>query len=149
MDEANARAILEWHYDPPYDSYDPGGDDVEEAVRSFLDPKNAYYRIVEDGGDMVAYCCFGPDARVPGGDYSAAALDIGLGVRPDQTGRRRGHVFVEAVLAFAQGTFVAPRYRVTVARFNQRAQRVWERAGFSPVHSFRRSDGMPFVILEL
>lgn len=28
----------------------------------------------------MGYCCFGTDARVPGGDYSADALDIGLGM---------------------------------------------------------------------
>jgi GNAT superfamily N-acetyltransferase len=149
MDEARARAILTWHYEPPYEIYDPGGGDTAETLRSFLDPENAYYCTVGDEGDVVAYCCFGPDAQVPGGDYSRAAVDIGLGVRPDQTGHKRGHVFVDAVLAFARATFAAPRYRVTVARFNQRAQRVWEKTGFYTVQNFRRGDGMPFVVLEL
>lgn len=148
MNEASARAIPEWHYDAPYDLYNIAPDDVEKEIQCFLDPQNAYHTITDERGDLVAYCCFGPDGQVPGGDYSAAALDIGLGVRPDLTGQGRGLTYVNAILDFARRAFPPTAFRVTVAEFNQRARRVWEKAGFRPVQSFPRSgDGMPFVIL--
>ena len=114
----------------------------------FVDPVNAYHAIVDNGGQLVAYCCFGPDARVPGGDYDNPALDIGLGVHPDLSGQGLGGAFVDAVLRFAQQEFVPTEFRVTVAEFNERALRVWEKARFRPVQRFeRKQDGAPFVIL--
>jgi ribosomal-protein-alanine N-acetyltransferase len=148
MDEASARAVPEWRYDAPYDIYNINPDDVEKEMQLFLDPQNAYHTITDEHGDLVAYCCFGPDGQVPGGDYRAAALDIGLGVRPDLTGQGRGLTYVNAVLDFARRTFPPTAFRVTVAEFNKRALRVWKKAGFRPVQIFqRREDSLPFVIL--
>ena len=148
MDEASARATLEWRYDTPYDLYNIAPDDAEKEMQLLLDPQNAYYTITDEHGHLVAYCCFGLDGQVAGGDYSAAALDIGLGVRPDLTGQGRGLTYVNAVLDFARRTFPPTAFRVTVAEFNKRALRVWEKAGFRPVQTFQReTDGRPFVVL--
>jgi len=149
MDPASARAIATWRYDPPYEIYNVAPERIEEEVRALLDPQNAYYAMVDERGSLVADCCFGRDAQVPGGDYTSDALDIGLGVRPDQTGQGRGHTFVEAVVEFARRTYAPAAFRVTVAAFNRRALRVWERAGFRPVQEFARTpDGLPFVVLS-
>jgi ribosomal-protein-alanine N-acetyltransferase len=148
MDEASARAIVRWQYEPPYDLYNMDPGNVKEAVEALLDPRNHYFSMADEQGKMVAYCCFGPDAQVQGGDYGGSALDIGLGVRPDLTGKGQGLYYVEAVLDFARATFSATALRATVAAFNRRARRVWEKAGFRQVQTFQRSlDGREFVIL--
>jgi ribosomal-protein-alanine N-acetyltransferase len=148
MDEAGAREILTWHYEPPYDIYNADPEEVEPFVRSLLDPANAYHTITNEGGELVGYCCFGADARVPGGDYGADALDVGLGMRPDLTGQGRGHDFFAAIVDFAQCAFEPRALRVTVAAFNQRAIRVYKKAEFERVQEFQRSgDGVEFVIL--
>ena len=102
MDDASARTILSWRYEPPYDFYNLNPDDAEEAIRALMDPQNAYYTLSNQLGDLLAYCCFGADAQVRGGDYGVPALDIGLGVHPDLTGQGEGPAFVDAVLEFAQ-----------------------------------------------
>jgi RimJ/RimL family protein N-acetyltransferase len=149
LDEAGARAIMAWRYPPPYDFYDviaPPGDE-EVLVRFFVDPRNGYYR-VEEEGRLAAFCCFGHDAQVPGGDYTLPALDVGLGLRPGLCGRGQGQRFVEGVLDFARRQFSPPALRSTVATFNARALRVWERAGFVRVQAFpSAADGTPFVVL--
>jgi ribosomal-protein-alanine N-acetyltransferase len=148
VDEVTVRTFLRWRYDPPYDIYNPDPDEIEDEVRYFMDPKNACYGITDDAGDLVAYCTFGPDGQVPGGDYSSEGLDIGLGVRPDLTGKGRGSVYVGAVLDFGRREFAPNAFRVTVAEFNKRALSVWEKAGFTRVQRFeRRPDGRPFVVL--
>ena len=148
MDETAARAIATWNYEAPYEVYSLDTGDADQVVDCFMDPVNAYHTIVDKGGCLAAYCCFGPDARVPGGDYATRALDIGLGLHPDLTGQGLGHAFVRAVLRFARLEFTAVAFRVTVAEFNERALRVWKAAGFQPVERFERTpDGMPFVIL--
>ena len=150
MDEISARAILGWRYDPPYDIYNLPSDEVENVVQYMMDPQNAYSSITDEQGELVAYCCFGREAQVPGGDYRSDALDIGMGVVPELTGRGFGHEFINSVLDFAGTTFAPHMYRVTVAEFNKRALRVWEKAGFQRAERFQRDrDKRPFVILVL
>jgi ribosomal-protein-alanine N-acetyltransferase len=166
MDEAAARAIHGWRYEPPYDIYDLAEEPLLGLLRAFLDPQNAYHAIFDEKGELVAYCCFGPDAQVPGGDYGPPAVDVGLGVHPDLTGQGQGLGYVQAVLNFARRTSAMgsvagalrdvspagegepPLFRVTVAAFNRRARRVWEKAGFRIVECFERTgDALPFVIM--
>jgi ribosomal-protein-alanine N-acetyltransferase len=148
MDEAAARAIVAWHYEAPYDVYNLDSEEADQVVRCFVDLANAYHAIVDSRGEMVAYCCFGAEARVPGGAYADPAVDVGLGVRPDLTGQGLGGAFVDAVLDLANQDLAPAEFRVTVAAFNERALRVWQRAGFRPAQRFDRTfDGMPFVVL--
>ena len=149
MDESGVQVIAGWHYEPPYDIYSLDGENVKELVQAFLNPAYHYYQVRDEAGEIVAYCCFGLDARVPGGDYTAEALDVGLGVRPDLTGQGLGSIFVGAVLDFARRTFAPAALRVTVAAFNRRALRVWQQAGFRSIQTFERvPDGAAFVILR-
>jgi homoisocitrate dehydrogenase len=150
MDEASARQVLAWRYEPPYEMYNlTSPEDGADATVEFLtDAQNGYYVVDDERGELVAFCCFGADAQVLGGDYAADALDIGLGMRPDLTGRGNGGTYVEAVLDFARRRFMPSAFRVTIAAFNGRARRVWTRAGFQEVQTFeRRTDGVPFVIM--
>jgi ribosomal-protein-alanine N-acetyltransferase len=145
IDEAFARAVLAWRYPPPYEVYNEQPDRVEQVVKELLRPDHHYYWMAEGGDQLVAYCCFGLDARVTGGDYAMEALDLGLMVRPDLNGQGRGVQFAGAVLEFAQQTFPHRLWRVTIAEFNQRAQRVWQKLGFHRVQTFaRRGDGLTF-----
>lgn len=149
MDEASAHEILTWRYEPPYDIYNANTDKADPFVQALLDPAYAYHAITDERGEFVGYCCFGADARVPGGDYAADALDVGLGMRPDLTGQGQGLAFFESIANFARRTFAPQALRVTVAAFNQRAIRVYEKAGFEHEQAFQRSgDGMEFVILS-
>ena len=66
----------------------------------------------------------------------------------DQTA---GAAFVRAVLAFGAATFAPDRFRLTVASFNERAIRVYERAGFRAVAAFpfaHAVTGRAFLIME-
>jgi ribosomal-protein-alanine N-acetyltransferase len=148
MDEASARAIAGWRYDAPYDFYNLNPDEIEKNVAYFVDPKNAFHRIASEHGELIGYCSFGPDGQVPGGDYSQEALDVGIGIRPDLTGQGSGVRYSELVFGFADRTFAPARLRVTIAAFNQRAQRVCQKLGFHVAQNFlREPGGVPFVIL--
>src|SRR5687767_7899721 len=74
MDQAHARSLVTWQYEPPYDFYSIPVEAAEEVVPFFVDPANQYYAITDQQGSVVAFCCFGADARVPGADYRDDAL---------------------------------------------------------------------------
>ena len=131
---ADARALLGWRYKPPYDWYNPPPLS-KEVVANLIDPQWQFHSIKADDA-LIAYASFGNDGRVTGGDYTAPAIDIGLGLAPALTGRGLGRIVLQAILEFAQTSFQSPAARLTVARFNQRAIRLYERAGFEPTQEF-------------
>jgi GNAT superfamily N-acetyltransferase len=148
MDTESARQIVGWRYPPPYDVYNMVPEDVDATVRDLTDPRYAYYALRDGRQELVAFCCYGADARVPGGEYAQDALDVGMGVRPDRTGRGQGHLYARAVLDFAERNYDPRAYRVTIAAFNLRALCVWLKLGFYVVEQFEReSDGAPFQVL--
>ncbi len=141
MSEEEAREVANWKYEPPYDFYDVTKD--PEDLDELLDPeKRKDYFSAASNDELVGYFCFGAEARVPGGDYSGEAVDVGLGLRPDLTGEGLGPEFLEAGLEFAKVRFSPAGFRLSVAEFNERAIKVYERAGFEKAESFiQRTNG--------
>lgn len=140
--EEDADAILEWQYSGELAAYgfataDP--DERAEERHDLLDPANGYHAARTRNGELVGFCCFGPDAQVPGGDYREPALDVGLGLRPDLVGRGLGGAFVAAILDFSRRELAPPLFRLTIATWNRRATLVYERAGFRAAGRFRRT----------
>ncbi len=139
MDEADARSIRRWRYEEPYAVYNAADacDDVSEQ----LDRRSPYYSVRDGRGDLVGFFNFGSSAYVwdqaePGLFGDDRSLAIGLGLRPDLTGRGLGYGFVVAGLDFAREQFAPRSFRFYVLTFNERAIRVYERAGFGRVRVF-------------
>ena len=84
----------------------------------------------------------------PGGDYSASALDIGLGLHPDLVGQGYGGAFIEAILAFATQTFTPEALRLTVAAFNHRARQLYEDLEFERTARFYHNQTEYLVLVK-
>lgn len=148
LSASQIRTFIHWQYEGPYALYNMRGEDEEELVRFFLDAENGYFGISSAEGEFLGFCNFGADARVPGGDYTQEACDIGMGMRPDLTGRGQGARYAAAVFDFAGAHYPQRRQRVTIAEFNERAQRLCQKFGFVQVSRFvRERDGRAFVIM--
>ena len=146
LETAEAREISGWRYPGRYAQYDVG----EEAVQTLLNPANAYFGAHNAQGSLVGFCCFGPDAQVPGGSYDEEGLDVGLGLHPDLMGKAWGSAFAQAVLALGRERFAASSFRVTIAAWNSRSLRLHEHLGFRRTGAFRRtSDGAEFVQMAM
>ena len=139
-----AADIATWRYPAPYECYDVI--DVEPAF--FLDPANGFFALEAGSDDLIGFRSFGPDGRVPGGEYDDSALDTGGGLRPSLTGQGLGSQAIQTGLAFGRRQFAPRAFRVTVASFNTRALRVVTSLGFRQVSSFAATtDGRGFQIL--
>lgn len=128
----DALTISRWHYDGQYAYYDMN-----------MLPVVAIHTLLRLVGVTIYYAAFdGQHALI--GFFSfvrhGETVEIGLALRPDLTGKGMGLEFVREGMAFARQTFQAARFSLTVATFNQRARRVYERAGFRPVRTFTASE---------
>jgi ribosomal-protein-alanine N-acetyltransferase len=126
----DANEIAAWRYDGVYAFYDTERVLVLGAVllRPFLFLMGARFYAVDNAGDR----CVGIFSFYKQG----AALTLGLGLRPSLTGQGLGDAFLRAGMAFGAQIFEPSIFRLTVATFNRRAIRVYERAGFVPSKKF-------------
>lgn len=148
LEKDYALAILNWRYGPPYDYYNFDHDTIQVDLYYLLERENDFYVILNPQGELKGYCSFGLDGQVSGGDYRVEALDIGMGIRPDLTGQRHGELYAQAVIKYGVDQYRVQKLRVTIAKFNKRAQRVWEKLGFEQVEEFAKiNSGEKFVIM--
>jgi [ribosomal protein S18]-alanine N-acetyltransferase len=132
LSDEHAAAIGEWRYEFPYEWYDTSSD--PRRVELFAQParSDGLRAVIGDDGDLVGFFNF-----VREGDE----VRIGLGMRPDLTGRGLAQPFIHAGLDYARAEWRPRRFRLWVARWNERALRAYRRAGFRAVaeHEGRRS----------
>ena len=106
-----------------------------------LNPER-FFEARDEHDDLIGFYYFEP---------KPPDLDYGLGLRPDLTGCGSGLEFFFAGLAFARDLYRPSRVFLHVAAFNQRACRVYERAGFQVISShlrtFERFGDVPFVTM--
>ena len=135
LQEADAAVLDAWRYEPPYDFYDGEEDPVQNPERFFL--------VRDDAGDVLGFYYF---------EERADVVEIGLGLRPDLTGRGLGLQFFEDGVSFAKQTFGDKRVVLNVAAFNERAITVYRRAGFREtgrhMRTFERWGEVEFLEME-
>ncbi len=136
MNEEDARAIQSWHYEEPYTTYNM--DEGPDALTEMLDKRSPYYAVRDEQNVLVGFYNYGTSAHVdgemePGLFVEDRMVTIGLGLRPDMTGRGLGLAFVHAGLDIARKAFAPKRFRLYVFAWNERAIRVYERAGFQRI----------------
>jgi ribosomal-protein-alanine N-acetyltransferase len=147
MTEPDAREVLAWRYEAPYDFYDAKDEELETDVQVLLSPMNNYMSVRDVDGALVGFYCFGSDAQVPGGEYEDEALDIGCSARPDLLGSGLGASFIAMAIDLLWLFFPGQKtVRTTVAAFNDRAMHVCESAGFVKTQDFTHENGVEFTV---
>jgi ribosomal-protein-alanine N-acetyltransferase len=128
MSQHEALVIAAWRYEPPYSFYDwtADADDLAELLGKET-REGKYFSALRADDELVGWFGFSREG---------GCVDLGLGLRPDLTGRGLGLAYLEAGLVFAGQRFKPGRFRLSVATFNERAIRVYGRAGFSPLRTF-------------
>lgn len=154
MNEADARAIRAWRYGGQYAVYNSPdaalGSDFD-PLAELLDPGSPYFavRASDDVPDALplGFFAYGSACEVGAPETRGLATPyllrpdgsatIGLGLRPDLTGQGRGLALTQAGLDFARTHYHPALFRLYVFAWNQRAIRVYERAGFFAVGETR------------
>jgi [ribosomal protein S18]-alanine N-acetyltransferase len=153
MNEEDAREVCRWCYEEIYSIYSMDGS--TECASELL--SGSYHCVKDDNNKMIGFYCFGEAAQVPIGNMYEAYkdkdfMDIGLGMRPDLCGKGNGYEFLSKEIEFAKVFLGVEKLRLTVAEFNQRAVRLYEKAGFKRLMDFNRTNEngtTRFIVMEL
>jgi [ribosomal protein S18]-alanine N-acetyltransferase len=140
LTEAQGRGIATWRYQDQYSTYD---------IREVVTAADGYWAVVGEDEELVGFCCFGQEARVPGVDEECGTLDIGYGMRPDCVGKGLGRVFVTAIVDFAIDEFSPQQLRLLILSWNQRSRKVAEALGFQKRGLVRGGEGDFLVMIRL
>jgi len=142
MQQEDAHQIASWHYPAPYDFYDAAQD--QEDLAELLDPQSwqeSYYPVFNEENDLVGLFVFKPDDQT---------VEVGLGLRPDLTGKGLGRVFLTTRLTFGQEHFSVRMWSLSVATFNTRAIHLYAQIGFTPLNTFlHHTNGGEYEFLRM
>jgi ribosomal-protein-alanine N-acetyltransferase len=143
MTQKQAEDIaFNWHYDGEYSFYDMEAD--KEDLDEFLNPEtrgNSMFAVTNDG-ELIAFFSVNKVADT--------TFDIGLGMRPNLTGRGKGLEFLKAAVDFVKSEYETEKITLSVATFNQRAIKVYRKIGFKDVGTFMQdTNGNTFEFLKM
>ncbi|MBS4537499.1 GNAT family N-acetyltransferase [Clostridium sp. D2Q-11] len=152
MIEADAIQISKWKYEEPYSLYDM--EYSKEFIKEFLD--GSFFVVKNEDEEIIGYFCFGLSAQVPEGNKYRVydekdIIDIGLGMNPKYTGQGKGIEFLEKGIELAKEKFLISKVRLTVADFNKRAIKTYDRLGFKKEHIFemkRENKTIKFITMK-
>ncbi len=149
MSEQDAHVIQHWQYEPPYTTYTMNAVDPQ-AITEFLDTRSPYYAVRDEKAELIGFCAFGSSALIgevgePRIFVEEETIAVGLGLRPDLTGKHIGLPFVEAILDFALRLYDPHHFLLYVYTWNGRAIKVYTRAGFVAGRTVTVENGATFL----
>ena len=134
MDELQVYTYINWKYEYPYEFYNIPEEGVKETIDEIFEDNNSFYFSVFDSNGKL----FGIYEYT----FRSNFMEIGLGIRPEDTGKGLGLDFIRECIHFGRTTFL---YRgdicLRVADFNKRAIKLYKKIGFI---EFSREENISF-----
>ncbi len=125
--KSDIEDILTWKYDGIYSFYDNSIQKEKiEWIESFIG-SNDNFSIYNDDNELIGNCSF---------YYIEEFFCIGVQMRPRLTGKGLGSEFVKSIINFGKEKYSLNYIDLTVAKFNRRAIRVYEKLGFKIIEEF-------------
>lgn len=141
--KSDIEDILTWKYDGIYSFYDNSIQKEKiEWIESFIDSDDNF-SIYNEQNELVGNCSF---------YYIEEFFCLGVQMRPELTGKGFGTEFVSAIINFGKKKYNLSYIDLTVAKFNKRAIKVYEKVGFKFVEEIVntiRGNDYDFLIMRL
>ena len=127
MTEEYAAEYLGWNYSAPYDFYNIPEKNRQECMEEIKGAIDNWFAVADDSGMLKGFYEFSFHE-----EQGEKVMEIGLGMRPEETGKGMGLKFVNAGISYARSFYHYERGTVVMlaADFNRRAIKTYERAGF-------------------
>lgn len=126
--EQAEEIAFNWHYDGKYAFYNMEAD--EEDLTEFLDRDkraDSVYAVTENNR-LIGFFSIHQEEN--------DTIDIGLGLRPDLTGQGLGYTFLATGITYIKERFSPAFITLAVAVFNDRAIKLYKKAGFKEAATF-------------
>lgn len=141
--KSDIEDILTWKYDGIYSFYDNSIQKEKiEWIESFIDSDDNF-SIYNEQNELVGNCSF---------YYIEEFFCLGVQMRPELTGKGFGTEFVRAIINFGEKKYNLSYIDLTVAKFNKRAIKVYEKVGFKIIEEIVntiRGNDYDFLIMRL
>ena len=121
MNEKYANDIANWHYDGVYSFYDMAAD--AHDLRIPMNWRDIIKAVLNEDDELVGWAAFYTEND---------EFWLSLYLRPDLTGQGLGNELVSECVNYAISQYELTKHtiKLAVALFNQRAIKVYQRAGF-------------------
>ena len=132
-----------WHYQEQYAFYDLQADpeDYAEMISPEQRGEN-YFQVIDAQGRLSGFFV------IEKLDKLGTTVAIGLGMAPERTGKGMGREFVGIIIEDVQRRLSPTKIVLDVAKFNQRAQKVYAALGFQQTRAYQQATNggyFPFV----
>lgn len=132
----------EWHYEKPYDFYDMEAD--EEDLAMFIDPAKRGDRNFSVYASKTLVGFFSVN------EFDESTVSLGLGMHPQLTGKGNSEAFLNSIFSFIRENYAYETLSISVATFNKRAIRAYEKVGFKALDTFmQKTNGSTFEFLKM
>lgn len=139
--EQAENIAFNWHYDYPYSFYDMEADreDLEEFLNEEIRGDSIY--AVTKENELIGFFHFNMIEK--------GIIEIGLGMRPDLTGKGNGEEFLREGLNFIS-ELNPVLITLSVAAFNERAIKLYEKVGFIESQTFmQKTNGSIYEFIKM
>ena len=127
--EFDAENIATWKFEGIYSFYDNDRTEGKKEWASNIDKDENAFGIYNEKNELIGNCCFDRDDEDD-------QVFFGIQMRPDLTGKGLGKEVLENVLEFGRKKYNLEKINLLVAKFNERAIKVYERLGFRVINEF-------------
>ena len=124
FEEEDAKEICNWQYEGEYSVYNyPSWEECVKKEISFTKEasrQKEYYKVLKNRRYLGYFRLKDEGNRI----------ELGVGIRPEMCGNKNGDMLVNLALAKISELYPGKKIVLTVRPFNQRAIKVYEKAGF-------------------
>lgn len=147
MSKEYAKEIAyEWKYRGRYSFYNIYKD--KEDVERFMEPKswtNIFAAVSKDSSELIGFASY---------TFENNVMWLGVGLKPNYTGKGYGEYYVKMAIKFGIDHYKYDENKVllSVAQFNKRATKLYEKVGFKAIESKEVSVNgkiYPFIIMGI
>ncbi len=125
--EIDAKYIATWKYEGEYSFYDNDKTEAKQEWALNIHKNDNAFVIYNENNELIGNCSF---------DIEDDEFSLGVQMRPDLTGKGTGPQFVKAILDFGKNTYKFNEIQLLVAKFNERAIKIYEKLGFEKTEEF-------------
>ncbi|WP_373600203.1 GNAT family N-acetyltransferase [Paraclostridium bifermentans] len=145
MNKEQADSYINWKYDYPYEFYNIPEYAIEETLEEiFEDDSTHYFAVLDDEGKL-----FGVYSYI----FKLDKVEIGLGIRPEDTGKGLGEEFVRDCINFVRNEIsFKGDICLRVVDWNKRAINLYKKLGFvafDTEHTKSFCNSVTFICMKL